>query len=293
MALFELVAITDEASDDLDESLRFLKAEGSAVVELRSLWGTNIADLNPQQVARARALLHDMGMRVLSIASPFLKCHAPGQMRAEATGDVFGAREGTLEEHWEVLRRSLTMCVAFEAPILRCFSFWRLPRPQEILPVLRDVLRMAVSECRSAGVTLALENEPVCTIGTGAEIAALFADADPLEGLTVLWDPGNAACLGEQPYPSGYAALRAAGAPISHVHIKDLAHDVGADGKPVFVPVGEGTIDYVGQLRALADDGYRGALSLEPHLHQGLAGMRRCLVALRGTLAAADRQRGE
>jgi sugar phosphate isomerase/epimerase len=150
---------------------------------------------------------------------------------------------------------------------------------------------MAVSECRSAGVTLALENEPVCTIGTGAEAAALFADADALEGLTVLWDPGNAACLGEQPYPSGYSALRATGAPISHVHIKDLALAADVAGKPMFVPVGEGTVDYVGQLQALVADGYRGALSLEPHLHQGPAGMRRCIAALRRTLTAIEQER--
>ncbi len=290
MESFEPAAITDEVSDDLAEALACLQAEDLRAVELRSMWGTNIADLSPRQVERARDLLHDTDMRVLSVASPFLKCHAPGQKRAEATGDVFGARAGTLEEHWEVLRRSLTMCAAFEAPILRCFSFWRLPQPEEALPALRDVLRAAVAECRRVGVTLALENEPVCTIGTGAEAAALFAD-EGLEGLTVLWDPGNAACLSEQPYPSGYAALCAAGAPISHVHIKDLAHEADATGKPVFVPVGEGAVDYIGQLRALSDHGYRGALSLEPHLHQGPEGMRRCIAALRKTLTAVDQQR--
>ena len=292
MESFELAAITDEVSDDLAEALACLQSEHVRAVELRSLWGTNTADLTPQQVERARVELREADMRVVSVASPFLKCHAPGRARAEATGDVFGARAGTLEEHWEVLRRSLAMCVAFEAPILRCFSFWRLPQPREAFPAVREVLRIAVDECRRAGVTLALENEPVCTIGTGAEMAALFADTAALEGLTVLWDPGNAACLGEQPYPAGYAVLRAAGVPICHVHIKDLAHLADAAGKPVFVPVGEGTVDYVGQLRALAADGYRGALSLEPHLHQGPAGMRRCIAALRRILTEVDQRCG-
>jgi sugar phosphate isomerase/epimerase len=287
MTSFELAAITDEASDDLDEALACLRAEQIRTVELRSLWDTNIADLTPQQVERARGLLRNAGMRVLTIASPFLKCHAPGRARAQTTGDVFGAQAGTLEEHWEVLRRSLAMCVSFEAPILRCFSFWRLPRPEEALPALREVLRRAVQECQRAGVTLALENEPVCTVGTGEDVARLVADPTGLEGLSVLWDPGNAACLGEQPYPAGYAAVRATGRSITHIHLKDLARESDAAGKPVFVPVGEGTIDYVGQLRALAVDGYTGALSLEPHLRQGAAGMRRSIAALRRVLAAA------
>ncbi len=290
MDLFELAAITDEVSDDLEEALNCLKAEGLGKVELRSLWQTNIADLSKTQVDRARDLLRDTGMRVVSIASPFLKCHLPGFESGEEMGDVFSARAATLEEHWDVLERSLTMCIAFEAPILRCFSFWRLPQGAEAGPAVRDALRTAAARCRSAGVVLGLENEAACIVGTGAEMAALVGETHDLEGLTVIWDPGNAATLGEQPYPMGYSALRAANASISHVHVKDLAHERDAAGRPRFVAVTKGTVDYVGQLVALAHDGYRGTLSLEPHVQRGPEGMHGCIAGLRAAIAEADRQ---
>ncbi len=59
------------------------------------------------------------------------------------------------------------MCAAFDAPILRCFSFWRLPDPSQAVPAARDALSTAVARCRRAGVTLGLENEGACTVGTG------------------------------------------------------------------------------------------------------------------------------
>jgi sugar phosphate isomerase/epimerase len=46
---------------------------------------------------------------------------------------------------------------------------------------------------------------------------------------------------------------------VSHVHLKDI--DEGGD----WTRIGEGVIDYPGQLRALEDDGYAGFLSLETH----------------------------
>ncbi len=158
------------------------------------------------------------------------------------------------------------------------------------MPALRETLHVAVADCRRAGVTLGLENEPACTIGTGTEAATLFAESTGQDGLTIIWDPGNAAAMGEQPYPAGYAGLRTASVPISHVHIKDLAHGPDPTGKSRFVPVTEGTIDYTGQLMALAVDGYRGVLSLEPHIHRGPMSMRRCIAGLRGALTAAEQR---
>jgi sugar phosphate isomerase/epimerase len=52
----------------------------------------------------------------------------------------------------------------------------------------------------------------------------------------------------------------------------------------------DGTIDYPGQIAALAVDGYAGMLSLEPHVGKGPEGMRRCIAGLRAALAEAERR---
>jgi len=78
--------------------------------------------------------------------------------------------------------------------------------------------------------------------------------------LKVVWDPANCYVSGENPYPEGYGKL-----PISrivHVHAKDC-HVEGH--KPIWGPLGEGGIDWKGQIAALAHDGYKGWVSLETH----------------------------
>jgi L-ribulose-5-phosphate 3-epimerase len=74
------------------------------------------------------------------------------------------------------------------------------------------------------------------------------------------WDPGNAAMAGETPFPDGYLLLPKER--IAHCHCKDVVRE---NTKLQWAPVGQGSIDWVGQFRALIRDGYRGVMSLETH----------------------------
>jgi len=69
-----------------------------------------------------------------------------------------------------------------------------------------------------------------------------------------------------------------------HVHVKDARRVPGAE-KPELMPVGQGDIDWHGQIKALIRDGYRGALSLETHWHPPTmsreASSRECFAGLR------------
>ena len=138
-----------------------------------------------------------------------------------------------------------------------------------------------VAPCRiaeRAGVTLVLENEHACYLGTGAETARVIETVGS-SALKMVWDPGNAYAAGEQPYPSGY---QAALPHIAHIHLKDARADEA--GKVTFTAIGSGDIDYVGHFAALRESGYTGALSLETH-YKGPNGdaesaSRECLEAL-------------
>ena len=78
--------------------------------------------------------------------------------------------------------------------------------------------------------------------------------------LKVVWDPANALVAGENPFPEGYA--RVSPQRIAHVHAKDCHV---TDHKPTFCAVGEGGVDWRGQIDALERDGYTGWISLETH----------------------------
>ncbi|MDI6827780.1 MAG: sugar phosphate isomerase/epimerase family protein, partial [Armatimonadota bacterium] len=143
-------------------------------------------------------------------------------------------------------------------------------------------LGKAADRAKSLGVILGLENEHSCYLGTGEEVARVIkAVGSP--ALQAVWDPGNSFCAGETPYPNGYEAIKPY---IVHIHVKDA---VKQDGKPKFVVMGTGEIDYEGQFKALRADNYRGYISLETHYRpvSGSAeeGSRECLQYLKQVVA--------
>ena len=75
---------------------------------------------------------------------------------------------------------------------------------------------------------------------------------------------------------------------IGHVHCKDAIRKPG--GGPEWACMGKGEIDFVGQFRALARDGYHGFVVLETHWH-GPAGAeestRQSMAGMKAQLAQA------
>ena len=120
-------------------------------------------------------------------------------------------------------------------------------------------LREAADRCAKDGIILLLENEMACNTATGAESKRTLA-AVTNKNFMLNWDPGNAAAAGEYPYSKGFSQLPTAR--IGHCHAKDV-YEKG--GKHEWAPVGDGVIDWPGQIRALEKMGYHYAVSLETH----------------------------
>lgn len=252
--------ITDEISQDFERSLDVMLEYGVRDAELRGLWDVNVLDLSPAQLRRARTALDGRGMRVCGIASPIYKCDLFDSDAAAGPHPRRPAADHTLDQQLTLLERGIELCEYFNTKLIRVFAFWRQrPLDAEALRLIVAALLPGVRRAEQAGVTLGLENEHACMLGTGAEIAAALREI-PSPGLRAVWDPGNAFFAGERPFPDGYQAIRDR---IAHVHIKDAARD--ADGKPCWTVVGAGQIDFAGQLAALLQDGYQGCVSLETH----------------------------
>jgi sugar phosphate isomerase/epimerase len=293
----KLAAITDEISQEFEYALDVMLEYGATGAELRGLWNTNIADLTDEQAARARAALKARNMTVVGLATPFYKCDlAPQTVNpGEAAGRMHLATPRGLEQQMEMLRRCIALAHQFDTTFLRVFSFWR---KEALTPELEARIIAAFAEplalAEKEGVTLLLENEHSCYIGTGVE-AARVAAAIHSPHLRVVWDPGNALCADETPYPDGYEAVKPY---MAHIHIKDCVMEETPDKgrQPRWCVVGEGDIDYRGQFAALKRDGYAGYVSLETHYipAQGHGpdgrgtpedGSRPCLAALQRFLA--------
>lgn len=281
----QLTAITDEISQDFEHALDVLAEYGARAAELRGLWNVNIADLTREDVRRAKRALSERAMRVACLATPFFKCDLDDAAPAVA-GRMHLARPRGMDEQMAMLRRCCELAHAFDTDLIRVFTFWRrgayTPDIEDrIVAAFDEPLRLAERE----QVTLALENEHACYVGTGAE-AARVLERLPSPNLRACWDPGNAYSAGETPYPDGYEAVRAR---VAHVHIKDGVMQPEGEG-PRWCVVGEGDIDYPGHFAALARDGYAGFISLETHYIPAGGtpedGSRPCLAALRRLIEA-------
>jgi L-ribulose-5-phosphate 3-epimerase len=261
MLRFPIAAITDEFStDDLDVALDAMLSSGMTGAELRVVSGRNVIELPDDEIRRARSRVEAHGMRVLSIASPLLKCVLPDSppLDERFQQDVFGSAY-TFEDQPRLTRRAFEIAEQAGAGIIRVFSYWRTIEPEREYGRIADALRDLADQALDRGLVIGLENEHACNVGTGAEAARMLAAVDH-PGLKLIWDPANAFILGETPYPAGYARLPVDR--IAHVHAKDC---VMSGLKPVWGPLGEMSVDWRGQVAALARDQYKGAISLETH----------------------------
>jgi sugar phosphate isomerase/epimerase len=130
------------------------------------------------------------------------------------------------------------------------------------------------------GITIAVENEPICYAATGQSLARLLDEIDrPNCGAN--WDPANHFNYNGESFRPGYEAL---GDRIVHVHVKDAAIE---DGQRRVVPPGEGEVDWQGQIDALIEDGFDGLVVIETHFNPKVASSRACTRAILGMLEDA------
>lgn len=267
--MFELGIISDEIGQDLEQSCKLIHEWGMSHVELRTMWGKNILELTESELDQVSEIIKKYELTVTAIASPVFKSPRDGSPK-DVEGDFQLGGYEDFDGQLKLIHKAASLCKRFGTDKIRIFTFWREPWTDELVQDVADKLIQATQVAKESDVILAVENEPVCVVGNGKELAGLFeiirqqSSSDLKSHIGILWDPGNASHGGEEiPFPDGYNLLEKD--EIVHVHLKDTI--VKADGNRQLVPLGKGTIDYPNQLRQLKADGYRGILVLEPHYH--------------------------
>jgi sugar phosphate isomerase/epimerase len=258
---FPLAAITDEFSPDIQTAIRSMADLGMTGAELRMVFGKNIINLTDEELEQAIGIVKGAGMEIISLASPLLKCVLPDAPDVDARfqQDMFAAKL-TIEDQPRLAARAFEIAKRTGAKVIRVFSYWRTVEPEKCFDRIVTALGELADKAAKEGIIIGLENEHACNVATGAETAQIM-NAIRHPNLKVVWDPANARVAGElRPFPDGYRLLPKGS--IVHVHAKDC-HVQGQ--KAIWERIGEGEIEWKGQMQALIDDGYKGYISLETH----------------------------
>lgn len=260
---FRVAVINDEISQDFEHVCSVVAHDfGLQWIELRSMWGKNLTDLPDADLQRAKTILAKYNLRVTDIASPLFKTDWPGAPLSKQSErrDNFKA-DFTFKQQDDLLEHCIALAKRFKTDRIRCFDFWRLDNVAPYRAAINNELREAARRCARENLVLLLENEMSCNTAT-AEEAVETLRAVPEHNFMLNWDPGNAATFpNSDPFPKGYDLLPKER--IGHCHAKSVIRK--PDGKWEWAPVGQGVVDWAGQLAALKRDGYHYAVSLETH----------------------------
>ena len=241
--MWTLSGFIDEISDDFSLQCKVASGLGLRYVEVRSAWGTNILDLDSDQMSKLQETLATYGLKVSSIGSPIGKI---------SIDDEF-------PPHLERMRHAVEVAETLEAPYIRIFSFF-IPegtdpdsRREEVLSRMSALAEAAAD----SDVILAHENEKEIYGDIPRRCLDIVTSVSSPK-LQLARDPANFVQVGVRPFTEGYAMLR------PHVGCIQIKDALLADATVVVAGAGDGEV--VETIRALRADGFDGFFSLEPHL---------------------------
>ena len=257
--------VTDELSPDPREAIETALAWDVHEFELRTVHGRRFPDLAPGGLDALAAMRDEYGIRYTAVS--------PGYFKA-AVGDT-AHRDHVFNDS---LPRTLEFMESCEVPVLIVFSFEAEPAaPGEVVDVLR-ALNDAVGSRRAS---VAVENEADHHFHSPEAIATLLAETDCVR-VGANWDPGNLLGEASGAFPGGYETVKRF---IFNVHAKDVAVE---RGQRVWKRIGEGLVDWAGQIRALEREGLVEHVTIESHCAPGVEAGLHNLRTLRAYLEGGE-----
>ena len=241
----ELGIVSDEVSPEFRTALRHGLSWGITRYEIRCLVSGRVPDVNLAEWEDTVAAVRENGLSVTALSPGILK--HPISRFAELEKEVR-----------ETLPRTFDCAEQCGAGLIIIFGIQRTAgeTPADHERVVK-LMRRAADAAAAAGMKLAVENEPGFFCDTGAATRRIIDEVGS-PALGANWDPCNAFGTDELPYPDGYRAVKPV---IVNVHAKDTAR-----GSLIqCVPIGEGAIDWPGQIGALLQDRIVPHVTIETH----------------------------
>jgi sugar phosphate isomerase/epimerase len=245
-SMMTLAAFADEISPNLDIQIEHLKKHGISFVELRGVAGQNVLDFDPALRHEIKTKLADHGLAVACIGSPIgkVKLNEP------------------FEKHFDRFKIAVELAGYFGTSLIRIFSYYPAEGgnhadlvAQGRAEVLHRMQRK-LEYVQGQPFTLVHENEANIYGEKAAQCLDLHQQL-PSPQFRAAFDFANFVQAGENP-AENWPLLKPY---TSHIHVKDA---LMGSGKTVLAGEGDGHIGEI--LKDAWASGYRGYLSIEPHL---------------------------
>jgi 3-dehydroshikimate dehydratase len=240
-----LSAFGDEISSDLVEQLAVMRSNGIGHLELRGVWNKNVLALSDEEAKKAKKIINENGFQISAIGSPIGK---------------IGIKDN-FNEHMNLFKKAIYSAKFFGTGYVRIFSYY-IPKgadPADFKDEVMNRMKEKTALAEKENVILLLENESGI-YGDIPERCKEILETVNSPNLRFTFDPANFVTEGVKPFIRAYPLVEKY---IEYVHIKDARQtsqgiEVTASGE------GEGEVKKL--LSALKKKGYKGFLSLEPHL---------------------------
>ncbi len=221
-----LSIINDEISSDLEECISFCRKHNVVWIELRSFNNTSVFNLSDQTLEHVASRFRESGLQVSCIASPLYKW----DLEEKVISHQFGFNKVKTEEYY--IDRSLYIAQLFKCERVRVFSF--LDSETFRFQTLVQRLAPLLEKANKAGISILMENEPICNIKFIKQLGGISAfdsgNISPLVDLGNEFSIGNSVIGRDE-----WKVIESS----HYFHIKD--YDV--TGKR-YVVLGQGDIPY-------------------------------------------------
>jgi sugar phosphate isomerase/epimerase len=237
--------VSDEVSPDFREAAQHAAMWGISIFEIRVLKTGRIPTVDQAELKEVKTVANEQGLTITALSPGIFKL-------------PISQSSGLESELTTTLPKTLGLAHEFGASMVIVFGFQREKNesPDNFFRA-SELMSRAAEIAGKEGVKLVIENEPGFWCDSGANTAKFLANVNS-SWLRANWDPCNGYGTPETPFPNGYESVKKF---IANVHVKDTS-----EGALIrCVPVGEGAIDWKGQLKAIVRDQIVKHVTIETH----------------------------
>jgi sugar phosphate isomerase/epimerase len=260
----KLGILSDEISSNFAEAARYGVEWGISLYELRVLTSGRVPFVAPEEWDEVERIVRTHRLTITALSPGIFK-------------HPLSKKDELERELTSVLPKTLARAKQLDARLVIVFGFQREPdEPASNDQLVVEWFQRAADCAAGEEMTLAVENEPGFWCDSGSNTARIIESVQR-RNFKANWDPCNGFGTSERPFPEGYEAIKKH---IANVHVKDTKHGALIE----CVPVGEGAIDWKGQLAALARDRIVQHVTIETHCLPLIEQSRRNVQTLRSYL---------